>query len=224
MVTRSAKIYFTHTLLVFVLFTLSASALAQGGGVKGQVRAPNGKGIPNAVVTVRRDGKDIKATTSDSNGDFAITGLEEGKYNIAFDVKGYSLSVLYGVEVRKSIRSLGNRPVLTVDRGTLVLIHGYVFSKNGLHLPAAKVHLEQVNSDGSTKVLASTYSNTFGEFAFRRPEGAAKLRVTAKLNGVSGSKDLEVEGAAIYRVAVSLGLDAGSNSVRHISSHQGPFE
>jgi hypothetical protein len=68
--------------------------------------------------------------------------------------------VLYEVEIRNSIRSLGNRSVLKVDRGTLVLIHGYVFSKIGLHLSAAKVDLEQVNTDGTkgSQVLIQTPS------------------------------------------------------------------
>jgi hypothetical protein len=71
-----------------VLCALGVSALSQTSGVKGKVRNINGKGIP--VVTARQDGKDIKTATSGSNGEFTITGLEEGKYNIAFDANGYS--------------------------------------------------------------------------------------------------------------------------------------
>ncbi len=203
---RYTKLLVLSSGTALVLSALSVSALSQTGGVKGKARDINGKGIPNAVITVLQDGKDIKATTSDARGEFTITGLEEGKYNIAFDANGYGLSVLYGVEVRNNIRSLGDRPVLKVDRGTLVLIHGYVFSKNGRHVPGAKVHLGLVKADGSITTIASTYSNTYGEFAFRRPEGSAKLRVTANLNGSAALKDIEVQGAALYRIAVTLNL------------------
>lgn len=201
--TRFPKILF---ICLSAIFALTAAVSAQSGGVKGKVRAPNGKGIPNATITVRLDGKEMKTAASDSKGEFTITGLEKGKYNITFDATGYSLGVLHGVEVRDGIRSLGDRLILSIDRGTQVLIQGSVFSKEGGSLAAAKIELEQLNADGSTKSLGSTYSNTAGEFAFRRPEGVAKLRVTAKLKGVSGSKDLDVEEAAIYRVAITLNL------------------
>lgn len=191
---------------VFAIFTFSLSASAQSGGAKGKVRAQNGKGIPNATITVRLDGKDVKTATSDSKGEFTITGLGHGKYNFTFDADGYSLGVLHGVEIRDGVRNLGDRLILSVDRGTQVLIQGSVFSKEGGSLSGATIELEQVRADGSTKSLGSTYSNTSGEFAFRRPEGAAKLRVTVKLKGVSGSKDIEVEEAAIYRVAITLNL------------------
>ncbi len=201
--TRFPKILF---LLLFTISVLTVVISAQSGGVKGKVRAPNGKGIPNATITVRLDGKEIKTAASDSKGDFTISGLEKGKYSITFDAAGFVLGVVNGVEIRDGIRSLGDRLILWVDPGTQVLIRGSVFSKEGASLAAARIELEQVNTDGSIKSLASTYSNTSGEFAFRRPEGFAKLRVTAKLKGVSGSKDLEVEDASIYRVAITLNL------------------
>jgi hypothetical protein len=193
------------TLFLFVaLFSLSTLAFAQSGGMKGKVRAPNGKGIPNASISVLLDGKEIRSATSDSKGEFQIAGLAKGKYNVVFDAAGFSRGALHGVEVDTGIRSLGNKLVLSQDRGLFVIVQGSVFFKEGSSVTAAKIELEQINPDGSTRSLGSSYSNTSGEFNFRRPEGSAKLRVTAKLKGVSASKDIEVDEAAVYRVAITL--------------------
>ncbi len=197
------KIFRLASYLLLSAVCLLPTIFAQSGGVKGKVRAPSGKGIPNAAITVRQDGKEVKTSTSDAKGEFAI-GLASGKYNITFDANGYSMGVLHGVEVGSKFRDLGNRLILSVDRGTFVIIQGGVFFKEGSSVTAAKIELEQVNADGSTKSLASTFSNTSGEFTFRRPEGVAKLRITAKLKGSSASKDVDVEEAAIYRVAITI--------------------
>ena len=105
-----------------------------------------------------------------------------------------------------SVRDLGDRLILTYDRGTFVIVQGSVFFKEGSSVTGAKIQLEQVNGDGSTKTLGSTYSNSSGEFSFRRPEGAAKLRITAKLQNASATKDVEVAEAAIYRLALTLDM------------------
>jgi hypothetical protein len=192
------------TLLTF--FVLASFAFAQSGGVKGKVKAPNGKGIANAAITVRQDGKEVKTSTSDAKGEFKISGLAAGKYSFSFDAAGYSEGTMHSVEVGNGIRDLGDRLILSYDRGLFVIVQGSVFFKEGASVTGAKIDLEQINADGSTKSLASTYSNSSGEFSFRRREGVAKLRVTAKLKGVSSTKDIDVEEAAIYRVALNLNM------------------
>jgi hypothetical protein len=187
-------------------FALASVTLAQPGGVKGKVKAPNGRGIPSASITVRKDGKEIRSATTDAKGEFKIDGLSAGNYNITFDANGYSEGTLHGVEVKKGIRDLGDRLILTYDRGSFVIVQGSVFFKEGASVTGAKVELELVNADGSTKSIGSTFSNSAGEFSFRRPEGAAKLRVTAKLKGVAATKDIDVAEAAVYRLALNLNM------------------
>jgi hypothetical protein len=190
----------------FFILALAGVSFGQSGGVKGKVKAPNGKGIANASIVVRQDGKEVRSTSSDAKGEFKISGLGAGKYNITFDANGYSEGTLHGVEIGKGIRDLGDRLILTYDRGSFVILQGSVFFKEGASVTGANVELEQVQADGSTKRLGSTYSNSSGEFSFRRPEGVAKLRVTAKLKGTSVTKDIDVEEAAIYRVALTLNM------------------
>jgi len=191
-------------LLLFAFFTLSALTFGQSGGVKGKVRGPNGKGISNAAISVLLDGKKVKSAITNTKGEFAVAGLAKGKYNILFDADGYSSGTLHAVEIGSGVRDLGDRLILSQDRGNFVILQGSVFFKEGSSVTAAKIDLKQVNADGSTKSLGSTYTGTFGEFAFRRPPGAIKLRVTAKYKDASASKDVDVEEAAIYRVAITL--------------------
>lgn len=190
--------------LCAVLLISAAAAVAQTG-VKGKVRNSKGNGIPNTTITARKDGKDVKSVKSDAKGNFVLDGLKAGTYNFVFEADGYNSGLLANVEVKPDkIRELSDRLILGVDQGTLVLIKGSVFNQDGRSVTGAKVDLERINSDGSTKKLGSIYSNSSGEFSFRQPEGAAKLRVTAALKGAKASKEIDVDMAAIYRLALTL--------------------
>lgn len=190
------------------VFLFISSVNAQStGGMKGKVRANNGSGIAGAVVTARLNGADIKTATADKDGNFVLDGLASGDYNLVFEAKGFASGVKYNVEVRSGkINDLGSRLKLSPDQGSLVIIKGSVFFKEGTSVSAAKVDLERVNSDGSVKKLGSYDTNVSGEFTFRQPEGAAKLRLTAKYKGASKSKEIEVSEPAIYRLAIMLDL------------------
>jgi len=194
------------TFLFTAIFAFAGVAFAQSGGVKGKVKAPNGNGIANASIIIVQDGKEVKTATTNGKGEFKISGLSEGKYNVSFDANGYSSGTLHGVEIKKGIRDLGDRLILSLDRGNFVFVQGSVFFKEGSSVTGAKIQLEQVNSDGSTKSIASSFSNSSGEFSFRRPPGNTKYRVTAKLKGISASKDVDIEEAAIYRGALTLDM------------------
>ena len=136
-----------------------------------------------------------------------MEGLRTGKYTLVFDANGFSSGVLYNVEVKdKNVRNLGDRLILAVDQGTQVIVKGSVFYREGTSITGAKIEIERVNADGSTKTLASGLTNVSGEFTFRLPEGSAKLRITAKFKGASGSKDIEVDSAALYRLAINLDI------------------
>jgi len=190
--------------MAVILF--GTAAFAQGG-VKGKVRSNKGTAIPNATVTARQDGKEIKTVRSDGKGLFHLSGLSTGVYSIVFDADGFTSGLLQGVEVKGgNIRDLGDRLVLFTDPGMLVIINGSIFFKEGTSLGGAKVEIERVNADGSVKKLTTVYSDVRGEFAFRQPQAAAKFRITAKYKGATATKDVEVETAAIYRLALTLDI------------------
>ncbi len=193
---------------MLLLAVTAGFAAAQETGLKGKVRDPKGDSIGGAKITARFDGKDIKSTTSDTKGGFELTGLKEGVYNLVIEKSGYSAGLLYNVEVKdKKLRDLGGRLVLTVDQGTQIIIKGSVFDPNGRSVSGAKVEVEKVSSDGSTKKVGSGNASYSGEFTFRFPEGASKYRITASAKGAKESKEVEVDSAAIYRLAITLNLD-----------------
>ena len=197
-------------LLVLSAFCLVSSAQAQGG-IKGKVRNTRGGPITGASVTARLNGKDVKTVTSDSKGSFMMQGLDAGTYNVFFDADGYAAGVKFGVEIKNgSVRDLGDRLILAADQGTQVIIKGSVFFREGTSVTAAKVEIERVNDDGSTKSLGTAYTNISGEFTFRPPLGTTKVRVTAKYKGVSGSKEIsDIVNAGIYRTAITLDISRG---------------
>ncbi len=194
------------TLVGITALFLATSVFAQSGGFKGKIRNQGGKGIPNAEIEARQDGKVVKSARANNKGDFVLSGLRSGKYNLSFDADGYATGVLFNVEVGDKVRELGERLMLAPDQGNIVFIRGSVFFKEGSSVTGAKVDLLLVNSDGSTKRVESAYTDIRGDFAFRRPPGAGTYRVTAKLKSVTGSKDIVVDNAAIYRTAITLDL------------------
>lgn len=194
-----------YILLVSFLTLFAVSGFAQSGSLKGKIRASNGNAISGATITVRQDGDDLKSVKSDNKGNFLLEGLRPGKYNVVFSKNGYSTGLMYNIEVaEKKTRDLGDRLILTADQGTQVIINGSAYNQQGFALYGAKVKIERVLSDGSTKKLDSGYTSRSGEFTFRFPEEPAKYRVTVSAKGVESTKDIEVEEAAIYRVALTL--------------------
>lgn len=194
-------------LLLLSAFCLVPSFFAQGG-IKGKVRNNKGAAIDGATVTARLGGKDVKTATSDSKGNFTLQGLRAGTYSFVFDADGYASGVKFGVEIKDgNVRDLGDRLILSVDQGTQVIIKGSVFFREGTSVTAAKVEIERVNDDDSSKRLGSTYTSSSGEFTFRPPAGTKKVRVTATYKGISGSKEItDIANVGIYRTAITLDI------------------
>lgn len=87
-----------NRLTVFLLCSIfSASIFAQTGVIRGKVtNAINKEPIPYAVVVV--EGTTLGGT-SDDNGDYTITGLTPGIYNLKASFIGYKPVTLYEVQV-----------------------------------------------------------------------------------------------------------------------------
>lgn len=194
-------------ILFGLLICLPVFALAQDtGGVKGKVKNDRGNALAEAKVTAKQSDKDIKSALTNAKGEFVLDGLKPGVYNLVFSKQGYASGTLYNFEVvKKKIRDLSGRNlILSVDQGTLVLVKGSVFDADGRSVPGAKVLIERIMNDGSLKKVTTTYSSESGEFTFKFPEAPAKFRVTASVKEKSASKELVVDTAAVYRLAISL--------------------
>jgi hypothetical protein len=200
------KVFIRLGLIALLIVVSGVVVVAQNtGGLKGTIRTVKGAGIPDATITVKKKGVGVRSVRSDSKGGFLVESLDEGLYNLVFEAAGYSTATLYNVEVKKKkVRELSDRLILTSDQGTQVIIKGSVFDKYGRSLTAAEIKLEKIDSNGAARKIGTGMSTVSGEFTFRQPEGTAKFRVTASYKGVTGSKEIEVDSAAIYRLAISL--------------------
>ena len=205
---RMHRIKFKLITIAASILLLSIYSVSAQTGAKGKVRNLRDEGIPNATISARQKGVDLKSVKSDAKGNFVLDGLEPGIYNLAFEARGYAAAVQYNVEIKKGkIRDLGDRLILMVDRGSRVIVKGSVFFKDGFIAAGAKVTVERVNGDGSVKKLGEALSNNEGEFSFSQPEGTAKLRLTAILKDGKAVKDIDVDSAMVYRTALILDVD-----------------
>lgn len=205
---KPQRIYMLALFLLLTAYCLPFTVHAQStGSAKGKIRDLKGSAISGASVTARQNSNDVKTVQSNSKGEFTIDGLETGLYNFVFDAKGYASAMRSNVEIKRNKTfDLGDRLILLVDKGTLVIIQGSVFFKDGTSVTGAKIIAEKLNADGTTRSFPVDDTNIYGEFTFRQPEGVAKFRFTAKYKDRTASKEIEVDGAAIYRMAIHLDI------------------
>ena len=198
----------TKLAVAILLFSLAGAAFAQdktSGGIKGKVRVETGS--PSGVTVIVRQGdREVAHGLTDKNGDFLISRLAPGRYGLTLRKPGLSVGTIEDVEVKAGkARSLGDRLILTVDEGSIAFIRGSVFTPDDRSASGVRIELARIEADGTIKKIDGRVTNEIGSFVFRLTPSPAKYRVTAKPgNGEPVSKDVEIDGAAIYRVALSL--------------------
>jgi hypothetical protein len=194
------------TLLVFLLPLLVLPCFAQDkktGAIKGKVRVE--KGTPSGVAVILMQGdQEVERTTTDKKGDFLLPHVAPGTYSVKFRKAGLSVGTFDEVTIKAGqTRGLGDRLYLTIDEGSIAFIRGSVFAEDGRSVPGVRVDLEKVSGQNSRK-LDSRVTGETGEFVFRLPPEAARYRVTLKADGTEpASKEVEIETAAVYRVALA---------------------
>ena len=195
-------------LVIAILLVASRVLLAQDkslGAIKGKVRVETG--TPAGVTVVVRHGEtEVTRSTTNKDGDFLVSKLKPGTYGLTFRKTGLSIGSIEDVEVKAGkTRSLGDRLVLTIDEGSIAFLSGSVFSPEGRSVPNAKVELSRILEDGTTKKIDGRITTETGSFKFRLSPDAAKYRVSVKPEGAEAvTKDVEIDGAAVYRVALNL--------------------
>lgn len=195
-------------LLALVSFAVASAQEKTTGGLKGKVRAENGSTIAGVAVIVRDGDRELTRTETNRKGEFLITGLKPGTYGMTFRKPGLSVGTLEHVEVRAGkVRELVDRLVLSIDEGSIATVSGSVFTASGRSAPGVRVELYRVGADGSETKVGERYSSSeTGEVKFRVSPEAAKYRIIAKARGgeVVRGEIVNVDGAAIYRTAISL--------------------
>lgn len=192
-------------LLVLAMAIVAGAQDRSTGSIKGKVKVETGTAAGVAVV-VRKGEREVTRVATDKNGSFMIQRLPPGIYGLTFRKPGLSVGTIESVEVKSGkTRSLGDRLVLTVDEGSIAFIRGSVFSPGGRSVPGARVELAKILDDGSTKKIDGRITTETGSFVFRLTPEPGKYRITAKVGGAEpASSDVEIDGAAVYRIAISL--------------------
>lgn len=201
---RLEKLVLSSMALLF-LGTASMAQDRPTGGIKGKVRVETG--APAGVtVVIRQDEREVNRVVTDKSGSFLVQRLPAGKYALTFRKPGLSVGTVENVEVKAGkTRSLGDRLILTIDEGSIAFIRGSVFTQDGRSIAGAKVELAKIQEDGSTKKIDGRVTNETGSFVFRLTPDTAKYRITVKHgNPEPVSQDVEIDGAAVYRVALSV--------------------
>jgi hypothetical protein len=191
-----------------VILAAAVASLGQDkstGAIKGKVRVETG--TPAGVtVIVRRGQTEVTHASTEKNGEFLVARLAPGVYGLTFRKAGLSIGTIEDVEVKAGkTRSLGDHLILTIDEGSIAFLSGSVFTAEGRSVPNAKVELSRIEEDGSVKKIDGRITTETGSFKFRLSPEPAKYRVSVKVGGAEPiSKDVEIDGAAVYRVALSL--------------------
>jgi hypothetical protein len=202
------KVNYIRSVLILVsLFLLPVGAFAQEkgtGGIKGKVTVETG--TPSGVsVIVTQGEREIARGLTEKNGAFSIPRLAPGRYGVTFRKPGLSVGSIEGIEIKAGkTRSLENIR-LGIDEGSIAFIRGSVFNQNDRSMPNVRIELSKIDSDGTVRKIDGRITNEIGAFVFRLTPDAAKYRITAKPNGGDPvSKDIEIDGAAVYRIALSI--------------------
>ena len=196
-------------LIVLGILMLAATQLVaqdkSTGGVKGKVRVEVGAPAGVAVV-VRQGEREVTHVLTDKNGEFTVKGLKPGLYGVTLRKPGLSVGSIENIEVKAGkTRSLGDRLILNIDEGSIAFIRGSVFDPAGRSVPNVRVELARIETDGSLKKIDGRITNEIGSFVFRLTPDLAKYRITIKAKDSEDvTKDVEVDGAAVYRIALSL--------------------
>ena len=208
--------YLKLSAALLALCVLAAPAPAQkksknkqqptAGGISGRVRVDAGATASGISVELRQGDGRVAETTTNAKGEFEFQGLAPGSYGLTLRKVGLQVGRMDGITVRagKTV-SLKDKLLLQLDEGTLALLRGSVFDAAGRSFVGARVELARVEADGSLRKLDSRVANITGSFGFKLPPARARYRLTAKADGMeTATQDVDVDGAAIYRAALTL--------------------
>jgi hypothetical protein len=204
--------------ILFWLVLLGCSAptvLSQTGVVKGKVKLQDSKTHEQVIIVVTKmrsatsNGKPTSSVaaeqqfTTNSKGEFEITGLATGEYVFSFKKQGFKTFTSRKQEVLSG-ETLNLRLVeLKRESEPYAQIRGAVFYGAGFTLPNAHVTIERI--DGGKKFKQEKVSQEGGEFGFTLKAEKASYRITASAKGfISTSQEITIEGDELRNIALTL--------------------
>jgi hypothetical protein len=195
------------TLTVVLLLIISAACVAQDkntGAIKGKIRVEQGSAGGVAVILLQGE-QEVARSSTDKKGEFTISHVAPGVYGVKFRKPGLSVGSIDGLEVKAGRTRALHDLVLGIDDGSIAFLRGSVFTESGRSVPGVRVELARIVDESSVQKIDARVTGETGEFVFRLSPETAKYRVTAKADGAQTvSKDVEVDSAAVYRIALTL--------------------
>ncbi|HEX7531250.1 MAG TPA: carboxypeptidase-like regulatory domain-containing protein [Pyrinomonadaceae bacterium] len=190
-----------------MLLLLAVACLAQDkttGAIKGKVRVEQGS--PGGVaVILTQDDREVTRAATDKRGDFVIAHIVPGLYTVTFRKLGLAVGSIASLDVKAGKTRALHDLVLGIDDGSIAFLRGSVFAESGRSVPGVRVDLVKVIDENSVQKIDARVTGETGEFVFRLSPEKAKYRLTVKADGAQPvSKDVEVDSAAVYRVALTL--------------------
>lgn len=92
--------------LANILFFSTLLNAQTTGGIKGKlIDSSKVETIPNASVIILGTSKGV---SSNSNGEFEISKLKPGKYNVVISCIGYETDTIFNIDVSSSVVNVGN--------------------------------------------------------------------------------------------------------------------
>ena len=191
-------------LLLLMLGVVVSAQDKHTGQIKGKVKVE--KGSAEGVTVILRQGeREVTRVSTDRKGNFLIARITPGFYGLTFRKPGLAIESIEKLEVKAGkTRSLSDL-ILPIDEGSIAFIRGSVFNEAGRSVRNVRVELARVISDSRVENLDARITGETGEFVFRVPPDNAKYRLTLKSEGAEAvSKDVEVDGALVFRVALTF--------------------
>lgn len=197
------------TIFILLVLLLGTAAFAQDrntGSIRGKVRIKGQGPSADVSVTLRQRDREVANAVTDRKGEFQIMKVAPGIYGLTFRKPGLSMGTLENVAVKAGkTNQLPDRLILTINESSVAKLGGSVFDEGGLSVRGVRIELARVESDGQLRKLDGRLTNESGQFVFRVSPDKATYRITAKAEGVdSQTKDVEIDGALVYRVAFTI--------------------
>jgi hypothetical protein len=197
------KSLFWCALLLVASSFICAAQDKSTAAIKGKVSVERGSASGIGVTLIQGE-QEVARTATGKRGDFVLSHIVPGTYSVKFRKPGLAVGTIDDVLLKAGQTRTFKDLMLKIDEGSITFIRGSVFSEDGHSVPGVRVDLARIVNENNVQKMDSRITGETGEFVFRLTPDAGKYRLILKADGVEpSSKDVEVEMAAVYRVALT---------------------
>jgi hypothetical protein len=199
--------FFKASSVTVVLLLVAVASFAQDKGtatIKGKVKVEQGSPSGVSVILLQGD-REVSRVATDKKGEFTLAHVSPGLYSVTFRKPGLAVGSIPNLDLKGGQKRVLHDLVLGIDEGSIAFLRGSVFTESGRSVPGVRVELARVIAENTVQKIDARVTGETGEFVFRLSPETAKYRVTVKADGAQPvSKDIEIDSAAVYRVALTL--------------------